>query len=158
MSILLLSKMVKFFEREIFTKLFLKAFCPEEFHKKKWPNLNWQYSFSRSSRPEVFCKKGVLRNFVKFSGGHLCQRLFLNKVAGLRRSTLLKKSLWHRCFPVNFAKFQRTHFLIEHLRWLLLFFYRKFHEHFNALPCQFLSTGQKNLLVKIKKNSFRKDS
>ena len=25
--------------------------------------------------------------------------------------TLLKKSLWHRCFPVNFAKFLRTKFL-----------------------------------------------
>ena len=24
------------------------------------------------------------------------------------------------CFPVNFAKFLRTPFLIEHLRWLLL--------------------------------------
>ena len=49
-----------------------------------------------------------------------------------RPVTLLKKKLWHRCFPVNFAKFLRTHFLIEHLRRLLLellititiFFYR----------------------------------
>ena len=32
----------------------------------------------------------------------------------------LKKRLWHRCFPVNFAKFLRTHFLTEHLWWLLL--------------------------------------
>ena len=30
----------------------------------------------RSSRPEVFCKKGVLRNFAKFTGKHLCQSLF----------------------------------------------------------------------------------
>ena len=29
---------------------------------------------SRSSRPEVFCKEGVLRNFAKFTGKHLCQR------------------------------------------------------------------------------------
>ena len=28
-------------------------------------------------------KKGVLRNFAKFTGKQLCQRLFLNKVAGL---------------------------------------------------------------------------
>ena len=27
-----------------------------------------QTSLSRSSRPEVFCKKGVLRNFAKFTG------------------------------------------------------------------------------------------
>ena len=37
----------------------------------------------RGSRPEVFCKKGVLRNFAKFTGKHLCQSLFFNKVAGL---------------------------------------------------------------------------
>ena len=29
----------------------------------------------RSSRPEVFCQKGVLRNFAKFIGKHLCQSL-----------------------------------------------------------------------------------
>ena len=36
-----------------------------------------------------------------------------NKVAGLRAAALLKKRLWHRCFPVNFAKFKST-FLTEH--------------------------------------------
>ena len=29
-------------------------------------------------------KKGVLRNFKKFTGKHLCQSLFFNKVAGLK--------------------------------------------------------------------------
>ena len=61
--------------------------------------------------PEVLCKKGVLRNFAKFTGKHLCQSLFFNKVAGLRLATSLKKRLWHSCFPVNFAKFLRTPFL-----------------------------------------------
>ena len=51
-------------------------------------------------------KKDVLRNFAKFTGKHLCQRIFFNKVA--------------ICFPVNFAKFLRTSFFIEQLRWLLL--------------------------------------
>ena len=67
-----------------------------------------------------FCKKGVVRNFAKFAGKHLCQPLFFNKVAGLRPATLLKKRHWHRCFPVNFVKFLRTPFFIEHLWWLLL--------------------------------------
>ena len=49
-----------------------------------------------SSRCEVFCEKG------------------------LRPATLLKKGLWHRCFFVNFVKFLRTSFLIEHFWWLLL--------------------------------------
>ena len=39
----------------------------------------------------------------------------------LRPATLLKKRLWHWCFPVNFTIFLRTPFYIEHLWWLLLF-------------------------------------
>ena len=68
----------------------------------------------------MFCKKGVLRDFSKFTGKHLCRSLFFNKVAGLRPATLLKKKLLHRCFPANVGKFLRTSFLIEHPRWLLL--------------------------------------
>ena len=33
----------------------------------------------------INCKKGVLRNFAKLTGKHLCQSLFFNKVAGLRQ-------------------------------------------------------------------------
>ena len=82
-------------------------------------NVLWK-KLLRNTRPDGFCKKGVLRNLIKFTGKHLCQRLFFNKVAGLRPPTVLKKSLWHRCFTANFAKFLRTHFFTEHLRWLLL--------------------------------------
>ena len=46
--------------------------------------------------------------------------LFFNKVPGLRPATLLKKRLWHMCFPVEFAKFLRTAFFKEYLWWLLL--------------------------------------
>ena len=62
----------------------------------------------RSSHQKCSMKKGVLRNFAKFTEKHLCHSLFFNKVAGLRPATLLKKRLWYRCFPVNFAKFLRT--------------------------------------------------
>ena len=31
--------------------------------------------------------------------------------AGLRPVNLLKKRLWHRCFPMNFVKYLRTPFL-----------------------------------------------
>ena len=65
-------------------------------------------STNRSSHHSCSMKKGVLRNFTKFTGNHLCQSLFFNKVAGLRPATLLKKRLWHRRFPVNFVKFLRT--------------------------------------------------
>ena len=74
----------------------------------------------RRGRPEVFFKKGVLTNFAKFTGKHLCHSFFFHKVANLRPATLLKMRLWHRCFTVNFAKFLRTSFFTEHLQWLLL--------------------------------------
>ena len=41
-----------------------------------------------SSRSEVFCKKGVIRNFTKFTEKYLWQSFFFNKVAGLRSATL----------------------------------------------------------------------
>ena len=55
----------------------------------------------KGSRPEMFCEKGVLRKFAKFTGKPLCQ--------SLRPATLLKKRLWNSCFPV-------TVFLTEYLR------------------------------------------
>ena len=72
----------------------------------------WQLCrYIQKQPPEVFCKKGVLKHFAKFLGKHLCQSLFLNKVACFRAATLLKKRLWRRCFYVNFVKFLRTPFL-----------------------------------------------
>ena len=73
----------------------------------------------RRSRPEVFCKQSVLQIFEEITGKTKCRSLFLNEVAGFRPTALLKKSLWHRCFPVNVADFLRTPFLMEHLWWLL---------------------------------------
>ena len=64
-------------------------------------------------------EKGVLRNFAKFSGKHLCQSLFFN-VASLRPATLLKKRLWYWCFLVNFANFLRIPFSQNTSRRLLL--------------------------------------
>ena len=55
-------------------------------------------------------KKVFLEISKRFTGKHLCHSLILHKVA------LWKKSLWHRCFPVNFAKFLRISFLTEHFR------------------------------------------
>ena len=66
----------------------------------------------------MFCKKGVLQNYAKLAGKHLCQNLFLTKLqgSGLRPGTVFKKKLRHRCFP----KFLRTPLFIEYLQWLLL--------------------------------------
>ena len=59
-------------------------------------------------------EKLVLKNFTKFTGKHLCQSLFFNKVAVLKPATLLKKRLWHRCFPVKFCENSKNNFFTEH--------------------------------------------
>ena len=46
-----------------------------------------RYFTYRSSHPRCFVNKGVLKSFVKFTGKHLCQNLFFNKVAGLSPAT-----------------------------------------------------------------------
>ena len=84
--------------------------------------LHYHHILSRSSLLEMFCIKIVLINFAKFTGKHLRQRLFNNKVTDLSPAALLKKILWHRGCPVNFVKFLRTAFVTEHLRRLLLAF------------------------------------
>ena len=67
---------------------------------------NW---YIQKQPTEVFGRNGTLRNFTKFTEKHLRHSLFFKKVAS-RPVTLLKKRLWHRCFPVNFVKFLRTPF------------------------------------------------
>ena len=78
----------------------------------------------------MFGKKGVLKNFTKFTAP----------------ATLLKKRLWHRCFPVSFAKFLRTPFLTENLRWLLL--------HFASLTV----TNNKRDLLSLKNKNLKNDN
>ena len=69
-----------------------------------------QRMMQRRSHREMFCKKGVLKNFTKFTGKDLCWSLFFNKVSSPRTSTLLNKRLQHRRFPVEFVKYLRTPF------------------------------------------------
>ena len=92
---------------------------------QKQPSIGNLQKKGRSSHQSYFIKKGVLRNFKKFTGKHLCQSLFFNKVAGLKPETLLKKRLWQQCFPMNFVKFLRTPFLRDTSRQLLLEWFSK---------------------------------
>ena len=65
------------------------------------------------------CSVSVLRN--TFTGKHLCQSLFINKVASVQiKKETIKKETLAQVFSCKFAKFQRTLFLTEHLQWLLL--------------------------------------
>ena len=74
-------------------------------------NLKYYCQIIRSSRPELFCKKVVLKNFAKFTEKHLCWSLFSSKVADVRPATLLKNKLRHRYFHLNFAKSLSNNFL-----------------------------------------------
>ena len=78
----------------------------------------------RTSHRRCSLKKVFLEIPQNSQEKHLCQSLFFNKVAGLRRATLLKERLWRRCFPENFAKFLRTPFLQNTSIRLLLTFKR----------------------------------
>ena len=54
-------------------------------------------------------RKDVPKNFKKFTGKHLHQSLFFNKVAGFRPATLLKKETLAR-------EISKNTFFTEHLR------------------------------------------
>ena len=81
----------------------------------------------RSSRPEVFCKKCVLKNFAKFTGKQLYQNLFFNKVA--LKKNFIKKEALAQVFSCEFCEISKNsfpyrkppvaaseHLLIEHFR------------------------------------------
>ena len=68
----------------------------------------------RSSHRRCSVKKGVLRNFTKFTAKHLCQSLFFNKVAGLKPAKLLKKRL-AQVFSCEFCEISKNTFSLEQL-------------------------------------------
>ena len=86
--------------------------------------LNLELSFkTQSSKKRFFCanksrssshrrcsvRKGVLRNFTKFTGKHLCQRLFFDKVATSGRLLLTLAPL----IPPSTAEVERTFSLMK---------------------------------------------
>ena len=75
-------------------------------------------------------KKGALRNLSKFTGKHLYQRFFFNKVAGQRPKAcnFIKKEALAQVFSVNFVKLLKTLLVTKHLQWLLLEMLQIVHE------------------------------
>ena len=80
----------------------------------------YKWNIYRSSHQRCSVRKGIFRDFAKFTVKYLCQSLFFNKVAG-RPATLLKKRLWYRGFPVNCKKFPRRTFSQNTSERLLLY-------------------------------------
>ena len=89
------------------------------------------------SRLSSFVKLKLLQNWLQITFRSSHQRCSVKKTLleisqDSQENTcaivsLLKKKLWHRCFPVNFAKFLRTPFLQNISGRLLLHFQEKLH-------------------------------
>ena len=93
----------------------------------------------RTSRLEVFCRKSVLRNVAEFTGKHLRQSLFFNKVADLRQRKKQKQKQQHkkwslllRIYSVNvICGFDHVYW--RNCQWKLHFLCRK--QNKNKLSC-----------------------
>ena len=70
----------------------------------------------RSSRPEVFLRKGVLKICSKFTGEHPCRSLISIKLL----SNFIEIALRHGCSPVSLLNIFRTPFPKNTSGWLLL--------------------------------------
>ena len=65
-------------------------------------------------------KKGVLRNFSKFTGKNLCHGLFFNKFATLLKTLLKNMQLYYKSdlaqvFSCEFYEISKNVFFTEHL-------------------------------------------
>ena len=75
----------RYHNEDIFYSFFYRESLRMSDFIKKYCNKNHAHNFERSLEVATGGdKKGFLRNFAKFTGKHLCQSLFFNKVAGIR--------------------------------------------------------------------------
>ena len=101
------------------------------FHLSRYPLVDFCRQKRHFSRQKYLIMENIKKT-PQIKSEAVVQRCSVNKVfleispnsqentcAGVS-FTLLKKRLWHRCFPVNFVKFTRAPFFIEQLWWLLL--------------------------------------
>ena len=66
-------------------------------------------SYMQKQAPDVICEKGVLRNFAKFTGKHLCQSLFFNNVPG-QGLTFIKKETLAQVFSCKYWESSKSTF------------------------------------------------
>ena len=70
-----------------------------------------QLYLSRSSHRRCSVGKEVFLKISQISQENTCSRVSFLIELQAETCSFLKKILWHRCFPLNFAKFLRTPFL-----------------------------------------------
>ena len=66
-------------------------------------SLTENFIVTRSSHPEVFCKKGVPRNFAKLTGKHLCQGLFFDKTCNFTKKETMAQVFSCKISKNNFC-------------------------------------------------------
>ena len=103
---------------------FNKIFGKNSKKKKKWQSPGHFTVQNRSSHQRCSVRKENSKN----SQENTCARVSFLKRA-LKACNFIKKRLWHRCFPVNFAKFLRTPFSQNTSGRLLLFIIKDYHFH-----------------------------
>ena len=69
---------------------------------------------NKTSRRRCSVRKVFLRNFTKFTGKHLCQSLFFNKVAGAA-CNFIKKETLAQVLSCKFCEISKNTFCTEHL-------------------------------------------
>ena len=69
---------------------------------------------TRSSHQSCSLRKGVPRNFRKFTGKHLCQSLYFSKVAGLVCNFINIETL-AQVFSCEFSKISKNIFFTEYV-------------------------------------------
>ena len=101
-----------FIEKNILSLIF--SFRDQFFLCYKTFDLNtWRNELNLEKQTKIYTKfkKGVLRHFAQFTGKHLCQSFFFNKLAALGPATLLKKETLAQVFPCEFYEISKTTFL-----------------------------------------------
>ena len=84
----------------------------------------------RSSHPEVFLGKGVLKICSKCTGEHLCRSAISIKL----QSNFIEMALRHGCSPVNLLHIFRTPFPRNTSGWLLLLFQSSSNSFRKSIP------------------------
>ena len=103
------------------SRLFFKNSCNMAQRERKiffYFKVVLSFIVNRSSHRRCSIKKAVLKNFVTFTGSHLCWSLLLIKLQAWSSATLLKETP-KQVFSCEYYEMFKNSFFIEHL-WLLL--------------------------------------
>ena len=98
----------KKFENERFMDSLYLALNSQNIDYTKILDLFFSIYQNRSSHRRCSGRKGILRNFEKLTGKHLCQSIFLNKVVGLLACIFIKNEALAQVLSCEFCKISKN--------------------------------------------------